>query len=64
VGDAEDLGKLVSARSYEKERTKTQVSCEVPVHPVLAELLEHWFELGWEGTFGRAPLPQRRKSSN
>ena len=51
------LGKLVIARSYEKERTKTQVSREVPVHPVLAQLFGHWHDHGWFAAFGRKPTP-------
>ncbi|MFN0248726.1 MAG: hypothetical protein ACKV2T_17690, partial [Kofleriaceae bacterium] len=49
------LGKFVVARSYEKERTKTQVSREVPVHPVLAAILGSWRDRGWSRTFGRDP---------
>jgi integrase len=48
------LGKLVIARSYEKS-TKTQVTREVPVHPVLAAMLQEWREVGWRRMFGRAP---------
>ncbi len=51
------LGKLVIARSYEKERTKTQISREVPIHPVLAGLLAHWHDHGWFAAFGRKPQP-------
>ncbi len=55
--NTEPLGKLVVARSYEKERTKTQVSREVPVHPVLASILGAWRTIGWKATFGRDPNP-------
>ncbi len=54
-GGLKPLGKLVVSRSYENERTKTQISREVPVHPVLAAVLAHWFEHGWKAAFGRAP---------
>ena len=53
----EPLGKLVIARSYTKERTKTQITRVVPVHPVLARLLVEWERSGWEQTFGRPPQP-------
>jgi integrase len=51
----EPLGKLVVSRSYEKARTKTQVTREVPVHAALAELLARWRGAGWGSAFGRAP---------
>ena len=53
--ECEPLGKLVVSRSYENERTKTQVSREVPVHGVLAQMLAAWKASGWRATFGRDP---------
>lgn len=49
------LGKLVVARSYDHDRTKTQITREVPVHPVLAQLLAAWRSIGWKATFHRDP---------
>ncbi len=49
------LGKLVISRSGAKERTKTQVTREIPVHPVLAALLDEWKASGWARYYGRAP---------
>ncbi|ADO73003.1 site-specific integrase [Stigmatella aurantiaca] len=45
---------------------KTERSREVPVHPVLARVLEEWRQKGWERKQGRAPtaddlvVPSRR----
>jgi integrase len=56
------LGKLSIARSYstklkaEKE-VKTKTPRDVPVHPVLAELLAEWKRGGWTAMFGREPGP-------
>ena len=56
------LGRLSIARSYstklkaEKE-VKTKIPRDVPVHPVLAELLADWKESGWPAMFGREPGP-------
>jgi integrase len=57
IVDATPLGKLVVARSYEKDGTKTKVSRLVPVHPVLAQLLDAWKRSGWAAMYGRAPAP-------
>jgi integrase len=53
----EPLGKLTVSRSGEKERTKTQVTREIPVHPSLAAILDEWKATGWAGKYGRAPTP-------
>ncbi|HTR56471.1 MAG TPA: hypothetical protein VMJ10_37615 [Kofleriaceae bacterium] len=53
--DIRPLGKLVVSRSYDNERTKTKITREVPVHPVLAQLLDDWCRAGWAATFGREP---------
>jgi hypothetical protein len=55
VSSYEPLGKLVVSRSYEKEGTKTQVTREVRVHPVLAAILKEWRETGWKRVLGRKP---------
>src|SRR5262249_24138524 len=52
------LGKLVVARSYDKDGTKTQVSRLVPIHPVLAQLLDEWWRTGWEAAYGGARTPK------
>ena len=51
----EPLGKLVVSRSYERDGTKTQITREVPVHPVLARVLAEWKLSGWSKTFERMP---------
>jgi hypothetical protein len=37
------------------ERAKTQVSRQVPIHPVLAQLLNEWWSSGWASVYGRPP---------
>ncbi len=54
------LGKLLVHRSIERNTraekgTKTAVPREVPVHPVLAELLDGWQRKGFAARFGREP---------
>lgn len=49
------LGKLIVARSYENDRTKTQMTRQIPVHPTLATLLGDWRSSGWAQKYGRAP---------
>src|SRR6185503_19914861 len=56
--DMQPLGKLVVARSYDKDGTKTQVSRQVPIHPVLAQLLNEWWSFGWANVYGRRPTPK------
>jgi integrase len=51
------LAKLTVARSGKKDRTKTQLTREVPIHPSLATILDEWEATGWAATFGRAPRP-------
>jgi len=54
--EAQPLGRLVVARSYDK-KTKTQRGREVPVHPVLAAMLAEWKLGGWIEMMGRQPSP-------
>jgi integrase len=67
----EPLGKLLVAFSFNTEKkkissTKTESVREVPVHPVLAEVLAAWKLSGWGAMMGRAPreddliVPSRR----
>jgi hypothetical protein len=46
-----------SQRKIEKS-TKTKVARDVPVHPVLAEILDEWRESGWERLMGRRPTEE------
>lgn len=58
------LGKLLIASSYDvkkkllKSATKTGVVREVPVHPVLARILQDWQAEGWAQCYGRQPTPE------
>lgn len=49
------LAKLTISKSGKKNRTKTQLTREVPIHPALASILDEWEATGWAATFGRAP---------
>ncbi len=51
------LGQLTIATSYDKGRTKTNVTRYVPVHPVLAAMLAEWRLTGWEEMMERQPTP-------
>jgi len=56
----EPLGRLLVTKSYSTSRksvgpVKTQVSREVPVHPVLAEVLAGWKAHGWRELMRRDP---------
>ncbi|MCB9718842.1 MAG: tyrosine-type recombinase/integrase [Myxococcales bacterium] len=55
--DEAPLGAVVFARSYARDRTKTNATIRMPVHPVLAEMLRAWLHRGFERMFGRAPEP-------
>lgn len=67
----EPLGRLMVARSYDHDHTKTSRTRYMPVHPVLAEVLREWRDVGWVDMMGRepgpddlfVPCPARRKSS-
>jgi integrase len=59
----EPLGRLLVARSWsssrhEEKSTKAEQPREVPVHPVLAQLLARWKAERWPEMFGRAPGPE------
>jgi integrase len=51
---AAPLWRLTSARTYDDRPTKTGKPSIIPVHLVLAGMLEEWRE-GWEQLFGRPP---------
>lgn len=58
----EPLGCLYVEASYTRANgrekgTKSGRPRQVPVHPVLAELLREWLEQGFEELFGRPPMP-------
>ena len=60
--DLMPLGKLSIAKSYStklkaEKDVKTKTPRDVPVHPVLAELLADWKRSGWLAMFGREPRP-------
>jgi integrase len=60
LADVAPLGKLVIASSYSTKKrvekgVKTDRPREMPVHPVLAELLTHWRTKGWSLLVGREP---------
>ena len=57
------LGRLVVAKSFShrarlEKGVKTDNPREVPVHPVLAQVLEEWRQEGWERMLGRAPTAE------
>ncbi len=51
------LGKLIVDTQYDGDPTKTEVPREVPVHPVLATILEDWRTVGFPLLFGRPAEP-------
>lgn len=51
----EPLGRLTIATSYDKGRTKTEVTRRVPVHPTLAKVLAAWKLSHWERIYGSRP---------
>jgi integrase len=53
----EPLGRLLVATSYDRGRTKTDVTRRVPVHPALAAHLAEWLANGWPAVYGREPKP-------
>jgi integrase len=59
---SEPLGRLLVARSWsssrhEEKSTKAEQPREVPVHPVLRDLLARWRTERWPAMFGRTPGP-------
>jgi integrase len=55
--EAEPLAKLTVATQYDDRVTKTDTPRQVPVHPLLLEILEAWRREGWAFTHGRHPRP-------
>lgn len=55
--DAEPLGGLAIDWQYDHKPLKTNNPRRVPVHPHLAEILQRWFDEGFELTYGRRPKP-------
>ena len=53
----EPLGAIVFARSYARDRTKTNATVRMPMHPVLADMLRDWLATGFPEMFGRDPQP-------
>lgn len=56
--DRKPLGMLHMPTQYDDEETKTDTVREVPIHPVLAELLDEWEASGFELVYGRPPTPE------
>ncbi len=52
------LGRLVVARSHNRDYTKTKETRFVPIHPSLAPILKAWREWGWAKYVGRDPTPE------
>ena len=57
---AEPLGRLLVSQSFDTHRhqeksVKTQITRLVPVHDVLAKMLDAWRQRGWPALFGRQP---------
>jgi integrase len=60
--DKKPLGELAIFEAYDSnndrlKETKTGVDRHVPVHAVLAELLDAWWAKGWAKAYGRTPRP-------
>jgi integrase len=51
------LGRLMIRRSYDKLHTKTATRRDMPVHPLLAKILDRWRTGGWPSMMGRDPVP-------
>lgn len=67
--DAQPLGGLAIDWQYDHKPLKTNNARRVPVHPHLAEILQRWFDEGFELTYGRRPKPTdwivpRRRAPN
>ncbi len=52
------VGESYSVRLQRVKAVKTNVPREVPVHPLLARILESWREDGWQTLMGREPTPE------
>jgi len=44
-----------NSQSKSEKTTKTGAELNIPVHPVLQRLLDHWAATGWEEFIGRKP---------
>jgi integrase len=55
--DSEPLGALAIDWQYDHQPLKTNNPRRVPVHPHLAEILQRWFDEGFELIYGRRPQP-------
>lgn len=53
--DMKPLGRFRVSHQYDDAALKTEVPREVPVHPVLAELLNDWKQTGFRRALGRDP---------
>lgn len=66
--DASPLGGMAIDWQYNHQPLKTNNPRRVPVHPHLEQILQHWFDEGFELTYGRRPtssdwiVPRRRKN--
>ncbi len=54
---SEPLGRLSIHSQYDGEPLKTERPREMPVHPVLAQILNRWRMKGWAALFCRTPRP-------
>lgn len=57
---AEPLGRLIVARSFSirthrEKDVKTGRPRQVPVHPILRQVLDTWRDRGWQDSMGRVP---------
>lgn len=52
----EPLGRLLVTQSYDRGKTKTEVTRRVPVHPALAAILAAWRAM-WADVYGDEPTP-------
>ena len=53
----EPLGRITVSTSYNRGKTKTRKTRYMPVHPVLANVLDEWRKVGWVEMMGREPNP-------
>lgn len=53
--DATPLGRLTIATQYDNAPLKVERPREMPVHPLLATMLDEWGTRGWPMQYGRTP---------